>query len=212
MAFFALLIFLWRTLSSQDDAPPLLGTGASAGKGTAIEGLMSGAKAGLLSFGGAYTAVPFLRDDAVLINNWMKPSEFLDGLAVVNTLPTPLVSLAGFVGFIAGGWPVALVMLAAVYLPAFAFSLVGHGRIERLVDNEPLHAALDGAAAGVVGLVGAAAVLLFKATFYDSPNNWTITGGIFIAALAVAVRYRPIWINPAIVVAAAAIGAFALRA
>ncbi|HYC99968.1 MAG TPA: chromate efflux transporter [Phycisphaerales bacterium] len=212
MAFFALLIFLWRTLSSQDDAPPLLGTGANAGKGTAIEGLMSGAKAGLLSFGGAYTAVPFLRDDAILINNWMKPSEFLDGLAVVNTLPTPLISLAGFVGFIAGGWPVALVMLAAVYLPAFAFSLVGHGRIERLVDNEPLHAALDGAAAGVVGLVGAAAVLLFKATFYDSPNNWTITGGIFIAALAVAVRYRPIWVNPAVIIAAAAIGAFALRA
>ena len=220
MAFFSLMIFLWRTLSSQD--APLIepGTAANAGKATILEGLMSGAKAGLLSFGGAYTAVPFLRDDAVVFNNWMKHTQFLDGVAIVNTLPTPLVSLAGFVGFQAGGWPVALVMLAAVYIPAFAFTLIGHSRIERLVENESFHAALDGAAACVVGLVAAAAVLLFKPTFFpDAAANgtppsatlWYIKGALFIAALALAVRYRQVWLNPAIILTAAAVGAVLLH-
>jgi chromate transporter len=211
MAFFSLMIFLWRMLSSQEAEVIVPGTGINADKATIVEGLLSGAKAGFLSFGGAYTAVPFLRDDAVLINNWMTHAQFLDGLAVVNTLPTPLVSLAGFVGFQAGGWPVALVMLAAVYLPAFAFTLVGHSRIERLVENEGFHAALDGAAAGVVGLVGAAAVLLFKPTFFAGESVSLVKAALFIAALAIAVRYKPKWINPAIILAAVAAGAIALR-
>lgn len=212
MAFFSLMIFIWRMLASGDDAPVrLIGTGDNAGKATLLEGLMSGAKAGLLSFGGAYTAVPFLRDDAVMFNNWMKHTQFLDGLAIVNTLPTPLVSLAGFVGFVAGGWPVAAVMLVAVYLPAFAFTLLWHSRIERLVENESLHAALDGAAAGVVGLVGATAVLLFKPTFFEDTNPWPIKGGIFLIALVVVVRFKPRWINPAVILAAAAVGAAVLH-
>jgi chromate transporter len=109
-----------------------------------------------------------------------------------------------------------------VYLPAFAFTLIGHSRIERLVDNEPLHAALDGAAAGVVGLVAATAVFLFKPTILDGPPaagstvasinpHWPIKAAIFAIALAVVLRYRPRWINPAIVLAAAAVGAALLR-
>jgi len=211
MAFFALMIFLWKTLSSPEDALPIIGTGANAGHGTLVEGLLSGAKAGLLSFGGAYTAVPYLRDDAVLINGWMTHAQFLDGVAVVSTFPTPLISLAGFVGFVGGGWPVAAVMLVAVYLPAFAFTLIGHSRIERLVDNEPFHATLDGAAAAVVGLVGAAAIQLFKPTFFEGTSSWPIKGAIFIAALFVVVRYSRRWTNPAVILAAAAIGAAALR-
>jgi len=216
MAFFSLMIFLWRTLSSGDDAPlHAVGTAANAGKASVLDGLLSGAKAGLLSFGGAYTAVPFLRDDAVTFNDWMTQGRFLDGLAIVNALPTPLVSLAGFVGFAAGGWPVAAVMLAAVYLPAFAFTLLAHARIERLVDNEPLHAALDGAAAGVVGLVGAAAVFLFKSTLFPAAGTWgagDVTKGLlFLTGLAVAVRVRTRWVGVLIVLGGAAVGAALLR-
>ncbi|MBY0309181.1 MAG: chromate efflux transporter [Phycisphaerales bacterium] len=223
MAFFSFMFFLWKLLSSPEDAPPpLTGPATPADHAALLDATLTGLKAGLLSFGGAYTAVPFLRDDAVVMNHWMTHTQFLDGIAIVNALPTPLVSLAGFVGFVAGGWPAALLMLAAVYLPAFAVTLIGHQRIERLIDNEPLHAALDGAAAGVVGLVAAAAVLMVKPTLIDGPIppgaftpsvsiHWPIKAAIGAAALLIALRYRPRWLNPALVLIAAAIGAVLLR-
>ena len=222
MAFFTFMIFIWQSLISAEDVPTLIsGTGDHAGKASIGAAAITGLKAGLLSFGGAYTAVPFLRDDAILVGNWLTHRQFLDGLAIVNTLPTPLVSLAGFVGLLAGGWPAALVMLAAIYLPAFAFTLFGHSRIERLVDNEPLHAALDGAAAAVVGLVAATAVTLFKPVIINLPAEpglaaavspqWPIKAAIFALALGAAIYFKPRWLNPAIILASAAAGAVLLR-
>ncbi|MFT3683503.1 MAG: chromate transporter [Phycisphaerales bacterium] len=231
MAFFTFMFFLWKMLSNPEDAAPaIVATGANAGHGAPLEAALTGLKAGLFSFGGAYTAIPFLRDDAVILYNWMTHPQFLDGVAIVNAFPTPLVSLAGFVGFVGAGWLGAAIMLVTVYLPAFAFTLIGHERIERLVDHEPLHAALDGAAAGVVGLVAATAVFLFKPTILDGPQaavggtegvggavaaslnpHWPIKAAILAVVLVVVLRWRPLWINPAVVLAAAAIGAALLR-
>lgn len=223
MAFFSFMIFIWKVLSSPEDAAAIItATGANAGHGTAIEASLSGIKAGLLSFGGAYSAVPFLQYDSVVQNNWMTQQQFLDGVAIVTAFPTPLISLSGFVGFVGGGWVGALIMLAMAFLPAFAFTLVLHSRIERLVDNEPFHAALDGAAAGVVGLVAATAVLLVKPTLIDGPvvagaattavnPHWPIKVALCVAVLLIVLRWRPRWINPAVVLAAAAVGAAFIR-
>ncbi|KAJ3036939.1 hypothetical protein HDV00_002185 [Rhizophlyctis rosea] len=57
---------------------------------------------GLLSFGGAYTAIPFVQQEAVLIGGWITQQQFLDGIALGNVLPAPLVIFATFVGFIGG--------------------------------------------------------------------------------------------------------------
>lgn len=57
---------------------------------------LSGLKAGLLTFGGAYTAIPFVRDDAVG-KGWLSDAQFLDGLALSSIIPAPLIIFATFV-------------------------------------------------------------------------------------------------------------------
>ena len=120
---------------------------------------LSGLKAGLLTFGGAYTAIPFIRGDAVG-NGWLTDAQFLDGLALGSILPAPLIIFGTFVGYVAGGPIGAVAMTAGIFLPAFSFALVLGDRIERVVDNPALHRLLEGVAAGVVGLIAVTAVQL----------------------------------------------------
>src|SRR5205085_4824971 len=64
---------------------------------------LSGLKAGMLTFGGAYTVIPFLQEDAVMGGGWMTNTQFLDGLALSSLLPAPLIIFATFVGYAGGG-------------------------------------------------------------------------------------------------------------
>lgn len=132
----------------------------------------SGLRAGLLTFGGAYTAIPFLRADAVLGGGWMTDAQFVDGLALSSVLPAPFIIFSTFVGYLGGGLPGALVLTAGVFLPAFAFTLAGHDQLERLVERPGTHAFLDGVTAGVVGVIAVTA--------------WTVGQGVLDSALPVA--------------------------
>ena len=113
----------------------------------------SGLKAGLLTFGGAYTVIPFLQHDAVRQGAWMSNAQFLDGLALSGLLPAPLIIFSTFVGYLGGGPWGALAMTAGIFLPAFAFTLVGHDTLERLVHQPRIRLFLEGFTAGVVGLI-----------------------------------------------------------
>jgi chromate transporter len=113
---------------------------------------LAGLKGGLLTFGGAYTAIPFVRDDTVG-RGWMTDAQLLDGLALSGVLPAPLVIFATFVGYVCGGLAGALFITAGMFLPAFAFSLIFYERLEDLAEHKALHALLAGIAAGVVGLI-----------------------------------------------------------
>ena len=115
---------------------------------------LSGLKAGLLTFGGAYTAIPFVRDDAVG-QGWLSDAQFLDGLALSGIIPAPLIIFATFVGYQAGGLAGGLAMTAGIFLPAFAFSLLFFDRLERVVEDQRLHRFLEGVAGGVAGLIAA---------------------------------------------------------
>jgi chromate transporter len=63
----------------------------------------------------------------------------------------------------------ALALTAGIFVPAFAFTLVAHDQLERLVDNTAAHAFLDGVTAGVVGLIAAASLSLLQAAIPDWP-------------------------------------------
>jgi chromate transporter len=115
---------------------------------------LSGLKAGLLTFGGAYTVIPFLRGDAVG-GGWLTDARFLDGLVLSGILPAPLIIFATFVGYASGGPVGAITMTGGIFLPAFAFSLLLFDRLESVLDNERLRRLLEGVAAGVVGLIAA---------------------------------------------------------
>ncbi|GAB4577961.1 MAG: chromate efflux transporter [Anaerolineales bacterium] len=128
-----------------------------------------GLRSGLLTFGGAYTVIPFLQHDAVITGGWMTNQQFLDGLALSSILPAPLIIFSTFVGYLGGGPLGALALTTGIFLPAFAFTLIGHNFFEKLVENKAAHAFLDGVTAGVVGLIGATTIGLFRTAVPDWP-------------------------------------------
>lgn len=182
------------------------GRAAEMGRPSTVGLFGSGLRAGLLTFGGAYTAIPFVQRDAVEVGGWMTSAQFLDGLALSGVLPAPLVIFVTFVGYLGGGLTGALAMTAGMFLPAFTFTLVGHDLMEQVVERPGVHAALDGVAAGVVGLITATALQLLPVVLTDLPRT-----AIFVAALVVAYRWRATWAVPVIVGGAGLLGLLLLR-
>lgn len=127
----------------------------------------SGLRSGLLTFGGAYTVIPYLQHDAVDVGGWMSNTQFLDGLALSGVLPAPLIIFATFVGYLGGGLPGAIVLTIGIFLPAFAITLVGHSYLERLVEQRLAGIFFAGVAAGVVGLIGIAGWELLRTAITD---------------------------------------------
>lgn len=164
----------------------------------------SGLKAGLLTFGGAYTAIPFVRHDAVG-SGWLTDAQFVDGLALGGVLPAPLIIFATFVGFIAGGLPGAIAITLGIFLPAFSFALLLGDRLEALVDWAPLHRALEGVAAGVVGIIAVTAIQLSVAVAGRLPSL-AVGGVVFAACLGVLFASRSRWATPLVVAGGAAAG------
>jgi len=149
-----LVLLGWTLLRAQNLAGPALDAPAGATPELS-QLLVSGLRAGLLTFGGAYTAIPFLQADATGEHGWMTLRQFLDGLALGGVMPAPLVIFGTWVGYAGGGFPGALLLTLGIFLPAFAFPLLLHGPLERLVANARVHALLDGITAAVVGLIAA---------------------------------------------------------
>ena len=159
----------------------------------------SGLRSGLLTFGGAYTVIPFLQQDAVEVGRWMTNAQFLDGLALSGLLPAPLIIFSTFVGYVGGGFLGAVVITVAIFAPAFAFTMIGHDYLERLVNNQSAHAFLDGVTAGVVGLISATALgilsetvigihawIIFSAAviaLFVSKSKWTVAVVVLAAGL-----------------------------
>lgn len=123
----------------------------------------SGLRSGLLTFGGAYTVIPFLLNDAVDVGGWMTREQFLDGVALGGILPAPLIIFATFVGYIGRGPLGALALTTGIFLPAFGFTMLGHEYLERATNHPGLQRLLAGVTAGVVGLIAATTVMLAPA-------------------------------------------------
>ena len=159
----------------------------------------SGLKAGLLTFGGAYTVIPFLQRDAVTQGAWMSNTQFLDGLALSGLLPAPLIIFSTFVGYLGGGPWGAVAMTVGIFLPAFAFTLVGHDALERVVHQPRIRLFLEGLTAGVVGLIAGTTLALLRIS---------LTGleAVILFALVLAVLFA----SKAKLVIPAVIGAAAL--
>jgi chromate transport protein ChrA len=103
-----------------------------------------GLVAGTLSFGGAYTAIPFVQVEAVLKGGWLPQRVFIDCIAIGNVLPAPLVIFATFVGFQGGNvdgnlgkaFAGAVIITLGMFFPCFVFTIAGHSLLEKLVHNK----------------------------------------------------------------------------
>lgn len=162
---------------------------------------VEGLKAGLLSFGGAYTVIPFLKESLVGVYPHVTPQAFLDGIALSSVIPAPLVIFGTYLGFIANGLTGALAVTAGIFLPAFAVTLIGHNHLEKLVANPAWHGVLDGISAGVVGMLAVTAVDIVMHTITDM---WRV--GLFVAALAGLYVLKRKWAIPVVVVVCSIIG------
>jgi len=176
---------VWRNARGWIGVTPSLSLGLPAiawiGIGTvtatlAGEIFLEGLKAGLLTFGGAYTVVPFLHDSALGGHHWLTESQFVDGLAIGGVLPAPLIIFATFVGYLAGGLVGALLITLGIFIPAFCFPIFLHRQLVAIAENERLHQFLLGVAAAVVGLIAAVTVEIVDASVVDA----------YTAALAIA--------------------------
>lgn len=144
---------------------------------------LQGLRAGLLTFGGAYTAIPFLQEGAVQNHGWLSDAEFLDGLALSGVLPAPLIIFSTFVGYLAGGLGGSLVMTFAIFLPAFVFPIFLHRQLVAIADSAGIRPFLLGVAAGVIGLIAAVTVVILRESVVDLPSA-------LLAVVAFAALYR----------------------
>ena len=124
-------------------------------------------KAALLTFGGAYAVLPYVYQGAVEHHQWLSGAQMIDGLALGETTPGPLIMVVAFVGFV-GGWlkqvfgPDALFLGGAVaaavvtfftFLPSFVFILAGGPLVEATHGRLGFTAPLSAITAAVVGVI-----------------------------------------------------------
>ncbi|MBI4481364.1 MAG: chromate efflux transporter [Acidobacteria bacterium] len=142
-------------------------------------------KAALVTFGGAYAVLAYVAQEAVAGYHWLQPGQMIDGLALAETTPGPLIMVVQFVGFM-GGWKFhgslsaewggilgALLTTYVTFLPSFLFIFLGAPHIEQLRGNVKLNAALSGITAAVVGVILNLAVFLgTKVIFVQGGIHW----------------------------------------
>lgn len=165
---------------------------------------IAGLKGGLLTFGGAYTAIPYVRADTAG-RGWISDASFLDGIALAGILPAPLVIFATFVGYVVGGLGGALAITAGMFLPAFAFSLIFFERLEAVVSNPALHRILAGVAAAVIGIIAATFFQIGYATTGRIPSLPT-AALLFAVGLFMVWRLKGAWVTPTIIALGALTG------
>jgi chromate transporter len=120
-------------------------------------------RTGLLLFGGGLVLVPLLAPE-VVGRGWLTESQFLDGIALGQATPGPIVLTSVFVGYGVQGVAGAIVATAAIYLPSFVAVLAGTGPFLRRVRGRPAVAAfVEGVTAAAMGASLAAAILLAPA-------------------------------------------------
>lgn len=137
-------------------------------------------KAALLTFGGAYAVLPYVYQGAVAHFQWLTAAQMMDGLALGETTPGPLIMVVSFVGF-AGGWtkelfganalPLAGIVAACIvtfftFLPSFFFIFLGGPFIESTHGKLAFTAPLSAITAAVVG------VIVSLATFFAYHVLW----------------------------------------
>jgi chromate transporter len=150
-------------------------------------------KAALLTFGGAYAVLPYVYQGAVETYQWVTPTQMIDGLALGETTPGPLIMIVAFVGFV-GGWGIAANAITGVlaaciatfftFLPSFIFILVGGPMVEATRDNIRLTAPLTAISAAVVGVIVSLAAFFAEHIFHlDKP---LLQWDLFAIVLAIA--------------------------
>lgn len=121
-------------------------------------------KAGALLFGSGYVLVALLRADLVEGLGWITERQLLDAIAVGQATPGPLLSTAGYLGFVLAGLPGAIAAAAGIFLPAFVLVALLDPIVTAVRARPLAAAALRGAGAAALGLMAGVTLELAAAT------------------------------------------------
>lgn len=159
-------------------------------------------QAALLTFGGAYAVLPFVVQGAVAQHGWLSTLQMMDGLALGETTPGPLIMVVAFIGFLAGagrellgpdtvllsGLLAATVATAFTFLPSFVFIFLGAPLIEHSRGQLGVMAPLAGISAAVVGVIASLALFFARQVFWPADAGFdalaAFAAALFFALLA----------------------------
>jgi chromate transporter len=160
-------------------------------------------RVGFISFGGGFAMIPLIEQEVVNNAQWLGHREFVDGMALGQITPGPVLITATFVGYYVGGIAGAIIATVAVFLPSFILLTIAGRYLERMRTNWQVASFLEGVLPAVVGMVVVAFISLARTGIQS------IVGLALAAACSlVLLRWR---ISPALVLLGAAAVGFILQ-
>jgi chromate transporter len=123
-------------------------------------------KVGALSFGGGFVIIPLMQADAVHHYHWMTNTQFLNGVALGQITPGPVIQTVSVVGYAAAGIGGALLAALIAFAPSFVFILAGARHFGALRTNRVAQSFLSGAGPAAIGAIAGAAIPLALAIAY----------------------------------------------
>ena len=160
-------------------------------------------QAALLTFGGAYAVLPFVTQAAVVQYGWLTAAQMMDGLALGESTPGPLIMVVAFVGFLGGhsqallGHPLLGGVVAAcvvtwfTFLPSFVFILAGGPLVESTRKIPSLSGPLQGITAAVIGVILHLAGVFARQTWL--PGGWHALPDLSAMGLTLLAIWALVW-------------------
>jgi chromate transporter len=152
-------------------------------------------KTGSFIFGGGLVIIPLLEFEVVDQLHWLTREEFINGVAIGQLSPGPVVLTAAFVGYKVAGVLGALVSAIAIFLPSFAFIMLASPLLLRLRKNLWVKGFLKGITPAVLGAIAAAAIPLAQSAMLQDSVVHTVGAVVIgLVALGLLIRFKtPTW-------------------
>jgi chromate transporter len=171
-----------------------------------------------ITFGGAYAVLAYIAQVAVEQYGWLDAQQMVQGLALAESTPGPLIMVTQYVGFL-GAWrfpgdltPLmsgilgGLTVTYVTFLPSFLFIFIGAPYIEALAANRSLQGALAAVTAAVVGVILNLAVFLALKVLFPTPGQFDVYAAVVAIAAFALLQWRH-WPVPLVVALGAMLGA-----
>ena len=148
-------------------------------------------RVGVLAFGGGFTSIPLFQHEVITVHGWLTPRTFLDGIALGQITPGPVLITATFIGYHLLGVTGALVGSLAIFTPgAFAMFLLAHQQ-ERVRQLIWLRALVRGIVAGFIGVLVSVTIQLGLHSLTDWKTVALAVGSVLVLLVA---KKDPVWV------------------
>lgn len=162
---------LWYFAAWPQVGAPATMTGADAASPGLLDIGVFFFKVGAFSFGGGLTMIAFVQEQVVNQFHWLTPREFVDGLALGQFTPGPILMVAAYVGYKIAGIAGSIVGAAAIFLPSFVLMLLILPVFDRMRQLPWMKATLMGIGPAVIGMLS---VSLFQIAPHAVPDTFAI--------------------------------------